>query len=113
MKYHIYKVIQDDQEEYDIAVVNAADAFYVYDLYVDGNCHNHYIDTVECTNTEVYDLDEVKGKNYYAELANGIIMFFKQEVNLYKWLYEYCGNQSFFYNFEVVSYGKLEVLKKK
>ena len=108
MKYHIYKVIQDNQEEYDIAVVNASTA-YEYELYVDEDCRNHYIDTVECfTRVEIYDLSEVKEMNYYAELICGIVMFFKQEVNLYKWLYEHCGNKNYLHSFEVASYGKLK-----
>ncbi len=99
MMYRIYNVTRDNQKVRDIAVIPYDNA---YEFFQHENLNNYDFDAFASIkgNEELPEWKDLKNMHYYVELKNGTKLYFYQEVNMYKWLYEHHDD------FQVESYGK-------
>lgn len=91
MKYNVYDVISKNLwEGYDYAIIPEDEVYRFFNY----NDESKYIlnNTLTSDYNEGHELTVLKRMSYYIELKNGTQLYFFNEANMWKWLYEHHGD---------------------
>ena len=100
MLYRLYNVTEENQSEDDFAAI-PADLTHKFFQYVDQDDYQFTAFASTDSHHSIWDLEDLKQMQFYAELDMGAVIFFRQGVNMWKWMYQHCTD------FKIQSYGKL------